>query len=378
MSVKIKKSVFKAAVKEVVRECLNERCGGGGHLSGGKKGERMFKHIKQGYRGEKDPETASRIAAATVNKNLGEAGLTSEMGPESRDSALDDVVRFVIKKAPVIKDPEKLGRVVSLLFKHQMGYDADPDALQQSIAKHWRVSDTASPTTPTEEGEEFPPSEDDVAVDATAGHDYDEKEEIMLIKVMKKCAEKLEAMHAGMPGAEEEPEVEVEPEEEPEGGEEAPPFGGGEEEPSEPEGGEEAPPFGGGEEEPSEEPEEPETEKPEGDDDDDDRVDEESFKTVAPRAYEVAADNKARTIQTDPKVNETTNMKMGPQYKTASPRQARVQSDDQARRIQFDPKMTEAKKKVKENHKVQKRSYKTVQDVDNDPANVRDPDVPQA
>ena len=61
----------------------------------------------------------------------------------------------------------------------------------------------------------------------------------------------------------------------------------------------------------------------------------------------------------------------GPQYKVASPTQARCSNCDQAREIQYDPKMTE-------NHKVQHRSSKTVNDLDNDPQNVRDPEVPQA
>ena len=44
---------------------------------------------------------------------------------------------------------------------------------------------------------------------------------------------------------------------------------------------------------------------------------------------------------------------------------------DRAKRMQDDPTVTE-------NHKVQNRSYKTVNDMDNDPTNVRDPEIPQA
>ena len=58
-------------------------------------------------------------------------------------------------------------------------------------------------------------------------------------------------------------------------------------------------------------------------------------------------------------------------YKVVSPTQAQVQKDDQARRVQTEPDVTE-------NHKVQHRSAKTVNDLDNDPKNVRDPEVPQA
>lgn len=69
----MKEQELKSIIKEVVRECVKEACGGG-HLAGGEKGKRMFKHIKKGYDGEKDSEDAERIAAATVNKQLGKEG----------------------------------------------------------------------------------------------------------------------------------------------------------------------------------------------------------------------------------------------------------------------------------------------------------------
>ena len=182
-------------------------------------------------------------------------------------------------------------------------------------------------------------------------------------------------MHAGMPGAEEEPEVEVEPEE-PEGGE-APPFGG-EEEPEGGEGGEEeepseAPPFGGEEEPEGGEEEEPE--EPKDDEEDEDPIKEVAARTqtqmyrVAPNPSCVTQKDEVEKLKANtPPLAETAGKG---QYKVAAPRQARVAKDDHARRIQNEPKVTE-------NHKTQKRSYKTVQDVDNDPQNVRDPDVPQA
>ncbi len=96
----MKKSQLKEVIKSVVRECLNERCGGK-HLAGGKKGKRMFKHIKTGYEGEKSPEDAECIAAATVNKNLGEAGLTSENAgayDEKEEIMLIKVMSLIAKK----------------------------------------------------------------------------------------------------------------------------------------------------------------------------------------------------------------------------------------------------------------------------------------
>ena len=63
----------------------------------------------------------------------------------------------------------------------------------------------------------------------------------------------------------------------------------------------------------------------------------------------------------------------GPQYKTTAKRsQIEVPGKvDRAKKMQDTPE-------VCENHKVQHRSYKTVNDVDQDPKNVRDPEVPQA
>lgn len=318
---RMKKSQLKEAVKAVVRQCLNERSIGG-----------KAKRLKEG------------------------------MGNDASQSPMDDIVKHVIKKVPAIaSNPDKVARVSTLLFQRQFGGQQPPDqeTLLGLVQKHMNAGHAP-------EGQAECGGMEEAGLTSENGG-YDENEEIMLIKVMALIAKKLEAMHAGEGAS-----PVGEPEEEPS----APPFGG-EEEPSEepseePEGGN---PFGK-EDEPSEEPEEPS--EPEDDEKEEEPVKEAAYKQVAPRAATDAKEDKARRIQTEPKVNETTVTKAGPQYKTQSPRQARVQSDDQARTIQFDPKMTEVKKKVKENHKVQARSYKTVADQDNDPENVRDPEVPQS
>ena len=133
---------------------------------------------------------------------------------------------------------------------------------------------------------------------------YDEREEIKLIKVMKLAAEKLEAMHQGMPGDEEPVELPSDAE-----------FAAAEEDPSN--------------ESPFEEPEvsvdveEPETSEEEPSDEPSD--DEPPFK-------------KKEKKEEDP--------------------------------TEF------TKKLAKENHKVQKRSYRTSNDTPSDPKNLRDPNVP--
>lgn len=95
----------------------------------------------------------------------------------------------------------------------------------------------------------------------------------------------------------------------------------------------------------------------------DPKVTEAAYKVVAPHSVDTNKEDKARAIQTDPKVTEAT-------YKVVAPRQARVQKDNLALKIQTEPKVTE-------NHKVQVRSATTVKDLPNNPKNVRDPKVPQ-
>lgn len=120
------------------------------------------------------------------------------------------------------------------------------------------------------------------------------------------------------------------------------------------------------------------------------------YKVVSPNATDTSIEDKAREIQYDPLVSETkkknkTNLTnqfkkgleelknacdnyingAGPQYKVVSPNSVDTAKEDKARKIQGNPK-------VQENHKVQHRSAKTVKDLDNDPNNVRDSEVPQA
>lgn len=73
----------------------------------------------------------------------------------------------------------------------------------------------------------------------------------------------------------------------------------------------------------------------------------------------------------------------GPQYKVVDGHSYVEQpgKTNRAREIQSDPKVNESnkapKKITKENHKVQARSARTSKDLPNNPKNVRDPEVPQ-
>jgi len=93
-------------------------------------------------------------------------------------------------------------------------------------------------------------------------------------------------------------------------------------------------------------------------------VDEASYKVAGDgHQYDTAEEDKARTIQTDPEVNENEAS-----YKVVAPRQARVQKDDHARTVQRQTDMTEQ-------HKIQTRSFKTSKDGLQNPKNIRDPKV---
>lgn len=230
----MKEQDLKAIIKEVVRECIKEACDGG-KLAGGEKGKRMFKHIKKGYKGEKDSEDAKRIAAATVNKQLGEDG----------------------------------------------------------------VDKTAAPSNGGVE-------------EAGAISEYDESEEIKLIRGLHLITKKLLGMHKGM-------DVDKHKEE------------------------------------------------------DHEHIDENGpqYKVRDGRSYveQTGKVNRAREIQEDPVINEDEG-----QYKVRDGKSQVEQPGkvNRAREIQKNPKVNEA------SHKVQARSYKTVKDVDQDPKNPADPEVPMS
>lgn len=378
---KIKKSQLKLAVKNIVREAISEhtyRQALSEVSPPGAKAERMIHHVKASLRKSHpdwDEDKVTSVAIATgwkahnkgsvENEQVG-ANVVAEMGPESKMSVIDGIVRLCIQKFG--NDEAKIREYVPKVFKAHTGWDADPEAVEAAIQRGGSAKENG------EEGE----------------GGYDEREEILLIKVMELIAKKLSAMHSGQAlvpktGGEE-------PAEEPA---EAPPFGGGEKE-EEPETEEEP------EEEPEEKPKAPPFGKKEKEE-----VDEEAYKTVSPRSYEVQKDDKARTIQTDPQINEKKDkwiqkavnpkhkgyctpmtkstctprrkalakrFKKGideASYKVVAPNETDTAKEDKARKIQTEPKVTE-------NHKVQHRSYKTVNDQESDPKNVRDPEVPQA
>ena len=205
---KMKKSQLKEAVKAVVRQCLNERltkegCGSDKKFKG--KAGRMFKHVEDSEKEQgKSTKVAKKIAGATVNKKLKEGSVpvganvmadevsTDEgMGADSKMTAVEDIIKFVLKRAPAIAhDAHKVAAVASELFAHQTGYGKpDPEHLLPLVQKHM----TSGSSGPADECGGM----EEAGMTSEAGGGYDEQEEIMLIKVMALIAKKLEAMHAG-------------------------------------------------------------------------------------------------------------------------------------------------------------------------------------
>lgn len=86
-----------------------------------------------------------------------------------------------------------------------------------------------------------------------------------------------------------------------------------------------------------------------------------SYKQVSPNETDTAAEDKARTIQTDPKVNEAS-------YKVVSPNETDTAKEDKARKIQTEPKVNETA------YKTQGPSLKTFDDSPQFPKAVNDPE----
>lgn len=350
-----------------------------------------------------DPEVSEQVGADVV----------ADEGADSKIAPIDDIVKFVINRAPALHGkPEQIALVAGELFKHQYGgREADPEALHQAVQRALPVTQTdmnkgseqdecgsmedecggmeeggdnwiqgavkhpgrcahmGSPQCPegspqynlakrfksgdihkantTEAGltseepmTEEPPMEDpnmqepqpfagaEPAAEPPvepAGqgqeHDYDERLEIKMIKLMKLLATKLERMHKGMPGDEEPVSLPPEVDEEPPVKDKFPSEPAASEEPSEPSSEEPA-----SDEEPAEKPE------PKG----------------------------------PPKKKEKDSSE-----KSDKPEKKKKKKKEE------DP--TEFTKKLaKENHRVQARSYVTVKDNPNDPNKMRDPENPQS
>jgi hypothetical protein len=258
----------------------------------------MFKHIKKGYKGEKDSEDAERIAAATVNKQLGEdEGEKKASGDKIPKGKLAKLNPDIVKgDKPSMKPGEK----PSLLKK-----------------------------------------------EAGAISEYDESEELKLIRGLNLITQKLLGMHKGL---------DIDKHEKEDHGDHI---------------DENGPQYKvrdgrsyveqtGKVNRAREIQEDPVINEDEG-----------QYKVRDGRSYteQTGKVNRAREIQKDPTINEDEG-----QYKVRDGKSQVEQPGkvNRAREIQKDPKVNEAA------HKVQARSFKTIKDVDQDPKNPADPEVPMS
>jgi len=164
----MKKDHLKKFVKQIIRENLNDREYKRilNEVSPpGKKSERMIQHVKTSLRkshpdwnedkitsvaiatgwkahNKKDVEESDkhgdfppeRPKFGDVDYDTDEAGLTSEMGPDSKITPLDDITRLVINRG--VTDPEQVAYLVGNLYAHQIGTSPDPKAVEAAIERN--------------------------------------------------------------------------------------------------------------------------------------------------------------------------------------------------------------------------------------------------
>jgi len=360
---KLKKSQLKEAIKSIARDCLNER-----HDNGQRAKIKQIVEfvVRKAPAAKRNPKTLAEVAGQLFKKQFGVAAKPNLLmeaaykvvAPRSATDAKEDKARRIQhepkvnetqtlppnkgqyktvaphayttadqnKALTVQSDPEvnEEGKNwIQKAVKHpgrcaHMGSPECPEGSPQyNLAKRFKKGDIHKANLEKECGsceEAGLTSETEPCEPCGEEGQYDEREEIKLIKVMKLAAEKLEAMHRGMPGDEEPIELPPEVDGGPEGADEP-------EEPS---------PFGEPEEEPSAE--EPSTEEPSEEEPSDEEPAEE------PKDEEPPFKKKKEKKEEDP--------------------------------TEF------TKKLAKENYKVQKRSYATSNDTPANPKNVRDAEVP--
>lgn len=233
--------------------------------------------------------------------NCEEAEMTNESEPESKTTPLDDIVRLVKNKG--LEDPQKEEYLVSKLFKHQTGWEANPEWITAALEKGSGVDEEGGGDEETE-----PPKEFD------AKQDYKQRSHNQ--RQQKRDRRYYDDTLT--------PDIAR-------------------------------------------------------------NIDEDAYKVVAPHSYTDAKENKARRIQTEPDINEI--FAIG-ENNTCPRCQTTLKESDEGK-LRCDNPSCDCSKKlyeftrrsfkepdIKENHKVQARSYATVNDQLNDPDNVRDPENP--
>lgn len=263
----MKRTQLKEAIKQIVRQAINERKSMiHEEAPPGKKAERAVMHVKKSLRDkhpEWDDEKITSVAIATAWK-LHNKGSLEE----------DD-------KAPNIKKAGKLNPKI-------VGKDNKPKA-----------SYSGSETNPIRKAGKLGFGLKQEAGLTSENGNYSEEAELELIKQIGQKVLELLAMHGAGTSATGAPPVEEPEENEPEVSDTTPnPF-------EKPEDSEPADNDDSGEDIEA------------GEEEEEDELDEAAYKVVSPNQVDTAKEDKARKIQTEPKVSENFKVQTGPSCRTA-------------------------------------------------------------
>lgn len=190
----IKKSQLKEMIKAVAREAINER-----------KEKWIQKAVNPKHKGYCTPMTKKtctprrKALAKRFKKGIDEGENPFKDKGESEEKK-ENPFKKKDKEEPEAEEPTDTKAPTNMVS------DTEPKDAE---------TDGTEPVGPPKDvgGEEAP-----VSGENGEEHDYDEKEEILLIKVVEKAVQKLLDMHQGMEGSEEDPTVAIGvPDGEPEG-----------------------------------------------------------------------------------------------------------------------------------------------------------------
>jgi hypothetical protein len=177
----IKKSQLKEMIKAVAREAINER-----------KEKWIQKAVNPKHKGYCTPMTKK-----TCTPRRKALAKRFKKGIDEGENPFKDKGEDTEKK----ENP----------FKKKDEEPEEPETPETDTAEEPETPETDTVEEPT--GTAEPPAGDESGEE----HEYDEKEEILLIKVVEKAVQKLLDMHQGMEGSEEDPTVAIGVDEPPEG-----------------------------------------------------------------------------------------------------------------------------------------------------------------
>lgn len=295
----MKRIQLKEAIKQVVRQVIEER-------------KRSAKNIAASRKKSKwNKNTSKKVSSEKKSKKIvKESGLTSESGSDISD--VEKIAKFVKNKSPKLS-ANNAAHVISQLYLHKHNKPIGISTSQQVAAKHFNdtvaENDMDIPSTDDADSGISVDQDVDQDVDNSCGdHEYSEDKELELISLIGKAVAKLLSMHkeTGLPT----PDVDSTIGDDSDDDTSESPFASDDSDTSgdNADNGSDEFEAGGSDDE--------------TDDNDDtsgeEDLDEASYKVVSPNAVDTSKENKARQIQTEPKVSENYKIQNGPSLRTAN------------------------------------------------------------